>query len=114
MPVDLNTEEPMSRQFEVGVGPDEYDAGRFQLPPRPWIVGFLGTEVTPPHQRRVHRFKVLEGSIQYLDGRVVGDEVLVTTPDLVPLGGGGSRLTVIDAATGEKFPYGRALLKPLK
>jgi hypothetical protein len=113
MPVDLNTEEPMARRFQLSVGPDEYDAGRFQLPPRPWIVGFLGTEVTLTYQRRVHRFRVLDGSIQYLDGRVVGDEVLVSTPDLVPLGGGGSRLVVIDASSGEHFPYGRALLRPL-
>lgn len=113
MPVDLNTEKPLSRQFELGVGPDEYDAGRFQLPPRPWIVGYVGVEPTPNPKVRAHKFRILEGSVQYLDGRIVGEDVWVFTPDIVPFGGGGSRLVVIDASTGQHFPYGRALLKPL-
>ncbi len=113
MPVDLNTEEPMARRFQLSVGPDEYDEGRFQLPPRPWIVGYCGSAETPTHQVRFHKFRVLDGSIRYLDGRVVGEDVRVFTPDLVPVGGGGARLVVIDASTGQEFAYGRALLRPL-
>lgn len=113
MPIDLNTEEPMVRRFQLSVGPDEYDEGRFLLPPRPLTVGYCGAVVMPPHQRRIHKFRIVEGSLQYRDGRPVGDELLITTADRVFLGGNGSRLAVIDPATGEQLPYGRALLKPL-
>lgn len=113
MLVDLNLEEPMARRFQLSVGPDDYDAGRFQLPTLPLIVSYCGAVVIPPHRHRIHKFRIVEGSLRYRDGRPVGDELLISTADQVFLGGNGSRLTAIDSATGEQLPYGRALLKPL-